>query len=323
MVTGMDTDTSASIRVIRRLDALAMGYDDDAIYRKVRSGAWSRLRSGAYVPTVQITAMTAEAQHLMMVNASTNLIGDCSVISHQSAAVVHGIALWHLPLTSVHITRPGNGGGHRRRSIHTHVAPLCRDEIVTVQGLPVTSVARTILDLARSASFESAVVAADSALFRHLTTPPELADARARACRRPGVIGAASVLAFADGRAESAGESRSRVQIYRAGLPAPQLQVPITSADGEFLGVVDFAFEALGTVGEFDGRVKYGRLLTKDDLRENSAEKIGRIMFKEKVREDHIRAVPLSMARWIWSDIDAGRVEVTLSNAFSIAARLR
>ena len=59
--------------------------------------------------------------------------------------------------------------------------------------------------------------------------------------------------AFADGRAESVGETRSRVAIQRAGLPPPVLQYAVIGTR------TDFCWTDRRTVGEFDGKVKYSR----------------------------------------------------------------
>ena len=91
----------------------------------------------------------------------------------------------------------------------------------------MTSVARTIADLGRKLPFEVALVPADGALFRKVVTPDALAAAVERGAHRPRNGAARRVVAFADGRAESPGETRSRVAIRRAGLPAPVLQHPV------------------------------------------------------------------------------------------------
>jgi hypothetical protein len=145
--------------------------------------------------------------------------------------------------------------------------PLEPDEIEMVGGILVTSVARTIADLARVIAFEEAVVCTDSALFRsrkglgHRVGRSELRTALVRAPRRHGTAAAGRVFDFATDLSESVGESRSRVAIRVAGLPPPELQVVLHSAEGRPLGRVDFWWEKWGVVGEFDGRVKYGRLL--------------------------------------------------------------
>jgi len=67
--------------------------------------------------------------------------------------------------------------------------------------------------------------------------------------------------------------------------------------DGRWLGRVDFGWPDLCTVGEFDGRVKYGRLL-------RPGQEPGDAVFAEKCREDALREVDLGVARWIWPELD-------------------
>ena len=171
-------------------------------------------------------------------------------------------------------------------------------------GLLVTSVARTITDLARFAAVRvragsgrrgPAPRACDAGCSARGASSGASTDG---ATRRPG-----RVVAFADGRAESVGETRSRLAIHRAGLPAPALQHEVRHAGGRRLGRTDFCWEEFATVGEFDGRVKYGRLL-------RPGQEPGDVVFAEKVREDAMRAEGLGMVRWTWPELqafDAGR----------------
>jgi len=112
--------------------------------------------------------------------------------------------------------------------VHVHVSPLRPDEIVSVGDLPVTSVARTVVDLARTVPFEAAVVAADAALARRLVSSADLALMLVRCIGWRGSPAARRAIGFADDRAESVGETRSRVAIARAGLPAPVPQWEVT-----------------------------------------------------------------------------------------------
>lgn len=149
--------------------------------------------------------------------------------------------------------------------------------------------------------FEAALVPADGALFRRLVTPDALAAAVERGAHRPRNGDARRVVAFADGRAESPGETRSRVAIRRAGLPAPTLQYRTSGFR------CDFGWEEHGTVAEFDGRIKYGRCLPP-------GQDPGDAVFEEKVREDALRDRGLQVVRWIWAE---------LSSFDAPAARLR
>jgi hypothetical protein len=200
----------------------------------------------------------------------------------------------------VHVTLPRRNGGRCGAFVHVHTAPLDPAEVVVIGGVPVTSLARTTADLARSVPFEQAVVLADSAMFYkrpdHIE-PTDLAEALERAPRWPGSPAARRVLAFANGLSESVGESRSRLAIAAAGLPPPVLQWEVHAAGtGLLIGRVDFGWPELRTVGEFDGLVKYGRTLTPG---QDPTE----VLVAEKLREDALRGEGLAVVRWIWSDL--------------------
>jgi hypothetical protein len=134
-----------------------------------------------------------------------------------------------------------------------------------------------------------------------------LAAAIARCAGWRGSPVARRTLAFADGRSGSVGESRSRVAMHRAGLPRPVLQWEVVGGAGQWIGMVDFGWPEQRTVGEFDGKEKYGRLL-------NSGRSPADAVYAEKCREDALRAEGLSVVRWGWD---------ALSDFGPIAARLR
>lgn len=112
--------------------------------------------------------------------------------------------------------------------------------VVGIDGLLLTSLLRTLLDVARHPPFEQALVPVDAALHQHRVTPERPGRALERAAHRAGNTAARQVLAFARAGAASPGETRSRVSIHRAGLPAPVMQHELHTAAGLFLGRVDF-----------------------------------------------------------------------------------
>lgn len=120
----------------------------------------------------------------------------------------------------------------------------------------MTSVARTVVDLARSTSFRSGVVAADSALYRRKMSRAEL-DAVIAACRRwPGIDRARRVAAFCDEKSESPFESVARVAFHEFGLPRPELQVWVGGDHGP-IGRADFLWRQQRTIAEAGGALKY------------------------------------------------------------------
>ena len=172
-----------------------------------------------------------------------------------------------------------------------------------IDGLHVTSLARTVVDIASARSFTHAVTMADAALRRSLHplrgVPPTalsrelLAEELDRLPLRHGSVKARRVVEFADGLADRPGESVSRVNMHRAALSAPQLQVVLTGRSGRRY-VVDFWWPQFNVIGEFDGRAKY---TDPEFLRGRTPEQA---LLDEKSREDDLRAAGHSVSRWGW-----------------------
>jgi hypothetical protein len=295
-----------------RPQLLEAGFTEDEVRRLVRAGRLTPLRRGVYVEGSLPDDVLA--RHVLQIKAALGELADDAVVSHVSAAVLHGLRIWAVPLDRVHVTRARRNGGRCGALVHVHTAPLDPAEVDTVGGLPVTSLARTVADLARTLPFEQAVVLADSAMFYRRADRIErsdLTEALERAPRWPGSPAARRAIAFANGRSESVGESRSRVAIAAAGLPAPVLQWEVHAAGtGDLIGRVDFGWPELRTVGEFDGLGKYGRTLRPG---QDPVE----VLVAEKRREDALRAEDLGVTRWIWSDLrDFAPVAANLRSRF-------
>jgi hypothetical protein len=280
--------------LLLRRDAIATGLSDNELGRLVRAGDLVRLRRGAYVE--QVLPPDVAAVHRLLVEATMSSLRRSAVLSHQSAAVVHGLPLWDVPLDRVHITRRPPAWNDTSAVLCCHVARLRDDEVVTVDDMEVTTPVRTALDLARSLPHEAAVVMLDAALHLGLLTHDALRRRLFDIAGVPGSRSAARAVAFADGRSESVGESRSRVILHRWKLAPSALQFEVRSAGGAFIGRTDFAWEERRLLGEFDGKVKYGRLL-------KPGQDPGDVVFLEKQREDAMRDEDWNMVRWVWADL--------------------
>lgn len=178
-----------------------------------------------------------------------------NVFSHVSAAVIHGLPVnWKdLKLVTMIRRTPGHGiGGPQLRVRNTRLAS---SEVEVLDGLPVTTLERTVCDLARLSPFEWGVVAADAALHRGHSADMLKATLWAHP-RLHGVAKAKRVLSFADGLSESPAESISRVAMARFGLPTPVLQFEIFDDDGVLVARSDFGWPDLGVVGgRWEGEV--------------------------------------------------------------------
>lgn len=274
---------------------LGAGYTPREVRRLLRDRHLHVVRRGAYV--LDAPPSEPEARHLLAVRAALADVAADAVVSHVSAALVHGLPVWGVELARVHVIRDRRNGGRLGPGVHVHSAALDPGDVVHVAGIPVTTPSRTVADLARSQPLQQTVVVADAALHVELVTPTGLVEALDRSPRRPGSTAARRAIAFADGLAESVGESRSRVLMAAHGLPVPVLQHPVQSHRGRDLGRVDFWWPGWGTVGEFDGRIKYSRLL-------RPGQEPGDAVWEEKLREDAIRDTGKAVVRWTWSDLD-------------------
>ena len=249
-------------------ELLAGGLSPGRIRRMVRDGALCSLRPGVYASAATVTALVRDArderarqagEHLLRVAGALAVTASRSAGSHRSAARVYGLGLVGPgPGRRAEITRsPGERAGHANRAgVLVHVADLPADHVVRYRGVPLTSVPRTVIDLARTLPFAQGAAVADSALHARLTSKSALAAVIADCPRWPGLQRAREVTAFSDARSESVLESLSRSVFHQAGLPPPDLQVWVGD-DGEVIGRVDFLWRRYSTIGEADGAFKY------------------------------------------------------------------
>jgi len=241
---------------------LAAGLSARQIQRLVVAGGLIRVRLGVYARTAAAeTPVIGQARDVLLPLAGALAVtGSRSVGSHQTAAAVHALSLVGRPSSwPIHVTRaPDDCGSRTRRrpGVLVHNAALPVSDVVVQHGVPVTSVSRTVVDLARAMPFAEGVAVADSALRDKRTTRGELDAVLVRCARWPGIQRARRVVGFADPLAESVLESISRALFREHGLPPPELQVVVGYED-EIVGRVDFLWRRYRTVAEADGALKY------------------------------------------------------------------
>ncbi|MCG2798875.1 MAG: endonuclease domain-containing protein [Cellulomonas sp.] len=173
--------------------------------------------------------------------------------SHQSAALIWGLPVWRVP-ESTHLRQPGRPGSTRDRTVARHTGDLDGQHLAEVGALPVTDLALTAVDCARSSGPLEALVVADAAL-RAGARREDMVALLVPLAGRTGVVRARAVVAYADGGAESAPETATRFALLLAGLPVPATQVPVTTRLGVFWA--DLGLPRWRLLIEYDGRVKY------------------------------------------------------------------
>jgi hypothetical protein len=254
MRTELIPDSGRLAGIVTSAELLKRGLTKAEIRIMVRNGVLTPVRLGVYA-----RAAVANSR-LLLIAAAVAQVGRCSA-SHQDAAVIHGLALLKRPSAAViSVSRPRRGAeGHRagRPAVWIHSALMPRSHVTVQSRVPVTTVARTVVDVARTTPFRAGVVTADSALRQKKTTKDELRAVTAVMNRWPGITRARNVIAFADPRAESPFESISRVAFRDGGLPPPKLQQWIDDGHGCMIGRVDFFWPEHRTIAEADGAAKY------------------------------------------------------------------
>ncbi|WP_375481192.1 hypothetical protein [uncultured Jatrophihabitans sp.] len=181
-----------------------------------------------------------------------------SVVAGMTAARLHG--LWLPPGTDqdLHIAtaEPGAVGRvmtrTRRPEIRPHRFQLDPDDVTALQGVPVTSPARTWLDLAPQLCLPDLVAAGDSTL-RSGVSREQLGDVVARAGRRRGIRLARVALALLDERSRSRPESHLRVAISGPGLPRFDVNVPVHRDEGGWLTEPDLSLAEAKIAIEYQG----------------------------------------------------------------------
>lgn len=283
--------------VFLRREALECGYSDKLIAARLRGRHWHRVRHGAYCFADVWAISTPEERHLILARAVLRTTPGPVALSHTTALVAHGIATWDVDLTRVHVTRLDAGAGRRERDVEHHVGLCPERDVMVVDGLPVVVPARAVIEAATLLSVEAGLVAADSALFRAACSVEDLRRTFDRFSHWPGSQRIHVVLHHMDGRSQSAGETRSRFLFWRQGLPVPELQFEVRDEHGRLVAATDFAWHEQRAFGEFDGMLKYVRLLRPGETPADA-------VFREKQREDRVRELTgYRCGRLVWADL--------------------
>jgi hypothetical protein len=223
----------------------------------------------------------ARERHIAEVKrAMASHLGRCAA-SHESVAIVEGLPVFAIP-DKPQLTRID--GRRRNGTARAVTAALHPDDVWVVRGIPVTSPARTVVDIARMRQFHEAMVTADAALARGIARETLQAVLEPMS-RWPGVRSARLVVQWADERMESPGESVVRARCITNGLELPEPQFWVRDPEGN-MRRVDFLWKSHQLIGEMDGMVKYATDPNAFAL--------------EKMRQEALEAC-YHFIRWTWS----------------------
>lgn len=260
-----------------------------------------RVARGAYVDEPYWAGLGARDRYLLRIRAVAESRGARPVLSHWSAAAIHGLPIIGPWPDRVHVTQDAALGTRSRGVVVRHSLPLSESDVVEIDGLLVTSLARTVIDLAVASAAVSALASMDAALHvdrfnRQPTrlTPGELLQSWEARLPFRGHARARDLIDFSVPNADSPIESVSRWNMRLMGCPPPILQQSHFDAQG-FIADTDFSWPEFDTVGESDGDQKYL------DPAFRNGRSADRVVLDEKIREDRLRALPKVVVRWRWA----------------------
>jgi very-short-patch-repair endonuclease len=231
--------------------------------------------------------LSAEDAHRRLTAGIARLHPDAVLIC-RSAVVAHGLPVFDVDLDRALIARPVVA---ERVAQHWTTRPQVDwlDPVDTDAG-PAARIAAAVVLHALEDGPIAGIVALDRALHDARVDIAEVEELAELVTRWPKSSHVRTMLAYADGRSESVGESRTRVELAMAGIEV-EPQSEVTDEAGRFVARVDLRVKGSKVVLEFDGLQKYRG--------EDGTE----ALIAEKRREDELRRLGYVVVRFTWADL--------------------
>jgi very-short-patch-repair endonuclease/predicted transcriptional regulator of viral defense system len=275
---------------ISRAQLLELGLSSDSIAHRIGSGRLHPVGHGIYA---------AGRPHLPRSGqwfAALLSCGPTAVLSHRSAAALWGVLSDDLTISEVTVSATVR---RRRRAVAVHCRALASSERTVRDGVPVTTIERTLLDLATKLPGNRLERAINEADKLDLIDPETLHTALDRYSGRRGVAALRTILdRHAFRLTDSELERRFLAIVRKGGLPLPDTGTRLNGFK------VDFHWPDLGLVVETDG-LRYHRTIaqqTRDRLRDQAHTAAGLTTlrfthFQVRYEPRHVRATLLAVAR--------------------------
>jgi len=285
----------------------------------IRAGDAIRVGPRAHVlGSAMAKATTPEAIHRLETLAVLRSFDNRVAASHHSALALHRLPFWQVRTETIHVCRVTGRSSRVRGRLHIHESQTHAPLLVSkLHGELTTCAGLAAIGTAMEDGVEAGVVAMDAALHRGLTTTDELEALVALMRSTPDVTRARQALTHADGRAESPGETLTRLILTAMpGLPPITPQLPFEDAYGRVWAMADFGVGP-HLVVEFDGLKKYRAAEGRNPRQ------VEEIVVAEKRREDRIRAERRVVVRLVWADaMQPGRVRALVRGGLDQAKEL-
>jgi very-short-patch-repair endonuclease len=279
--------------VAARMDLIERGLSVHAVDRLVRVQRVTSVQRGVYQLGPLPVPRAAERAALLACPANARL-------SHRTAALLIRIVDDDTRKQPVEVMMP-RGRRPRLRSVRVHsVRDLRDDEVTELYGLPVTTPARTLLDIAESCPAREVEQAYATALRRKLVTRE---DMRAMVDRHPKHHGAPlwrKLLAQPDDPAFARSKAEEKLLdiVRRAKLSRPEMNVKVLGYE------IDFLWRGERVIVEVDGYVFHSS---------------GRSFVEDRRRDAELTAAGYRVLRFTWSDLRDDRLKTVVRLAQALA----
>lgn len=305
---------STQAGLFTRAQALGVGYRE----RELRThtavhGPWVVVRRGVYVERGVweerdeydgAARLRDRAVHLSMRTQH--------LMSHDSAARALGIPLLRTAPELAHVTREGVMGTRTERGVKHHLTRLPQLACEVVDGLPLTTAARTAVDVAREHGLHQGVIACDHVLNRGFHRAALENELLTMWCW-PHVTVAKAAVELADAGAESIGESLTRLLVRELGIGVVHTQFPVRTRSG--VAWIDMRVGC--HLVEFDGRLKFrgtghGGVATRN---------VEDVVWDERRRQAEVCAEGLGMSRVTWDQlfgVERERTKARIAREFAV-----
>jgi hypothetical protein len=213
---------------VSRAQLHRLGLSETAIARRVAAGRLVILEQGVLAIAPVRDDDWGRWMGATLTSPGTNL-------SHESAASAWGF--WGSPRGLETVTRPGSGGPRRHGGVLVYRSETLAGDTTTRRGIPITTVPRTLVDIARRASERALARAVREAVRLDLISIHALGNALGRHRGRRGSRRLAETVARYTGlpleRARSGAEIRAMEILRDAGHPLPRLNVRIAGEEAD------------------------------------------------------------------------------------------
>jgi hypothetical protein len=279
-----------------RREALRLGYDDADLKRALKHHQIVRVRQGTYVSEKMWRTADPYGRHLLTAQGVALTHERRIALSHTTGALAWGLRLWQPDLERVHVTRLAGTTGRVESDIAYHRDTWSPEDVWARDEYMLLDPVTCALQAASLGSVVQGLVVLDSLIDLDLGDEAALSATYAAMSRSPFTRRLQVTMRLARRGAQSVGETLTRDLFFKHHIPEPQLQYKVFDGS-RLVGITDFAWPEYGLLGEFDGKIKYGRLL-------KPGEEPGDAVFREKKREDEIREVTgMGMIRYTFGDL--------------------